>query len=108
MAEIRQAAAGNDTTQQPFLVNFAGDTFNTALYCARLLAQPEAVGYFSYVGTDPLSDGLIEMARSEDLSVDYLTQNAHHNIGVYSVTTDNRGERSFHYWRYQSAARQLF
>ena len=37
-----------------------------------------------------------------------IGREAAHNIGIYSVQTDAAGERSFHYWRDASAARQLF
>lgn len=108
MAEIRQKRSQTSDAGDGFSVNFAGDTFNTAIYCARLLGGANQVGYVTRIGYDPLSSGLIEMSKSEGLSTDYIAKDHHHNIGIYSVTTDNMGERSFHYWRNQSAARQLF
>ena len=104
MAEIRSA---RDSSAQ-FAVNFAGDSFNTAIYAARLLNKPNSVGYMTRIGTEPLSDGLLAMAEAEDLNIDAIARDNHKNIGIYSVTTDAHGERSFHYWRGDSAARTLF
>ena len=112
MAEIRQARLSDHgtktTSASGFSINFAGDTFNTAIYCQRQLGTSQTVGFVSRIGTDPLSDGLVAMAQSESLSCDYLARDSARNIGIYSVATDNQGERSFHYWRNQSAARGLF
>lgn len=101
MAEIRKSESG-------FAVNFAGDTFNTAIYAQRHMPQPQSVGYMTRIGTDPLSSGLLTMAQEEQLACDMIAKDNSLNIGIYSVTTDALGERSFHYWRSQSAARRLF
>ena len=105
MAEIRSAHQ-NKTTE--FAVNFAGDSFNTAVYAARLLGDDGQVGFMTRIGTEPLSDGLLTMAKSEGLYLDAIARDSRKNIGIYSVTTDAHGERSFHYWRNDSAARGLF
>lgn len=100
MAEIRHDGPG-------YAVGFAGDTFNTAVYLRRAL-QGGSVGYLTRVGTDPLSAGFRALARQEGLDVSHIHQEPAHNIGIYTVQTDDRGERSFAYWRDTSAARQLF
>ena len=105
MAEIRSA---HDTTSAQFKVNFAGDSFNTAIYAARQLNESQNVGYMTRIGTEPLSDGLLDVAKSEGLYLDAIARDTQKNIGIYSVTTDAHGERSFHYWRNDSAARTLF
>ena len=102
MAEIRQDSSG------AFQVGFAGDTFNTAVYCARELGQPGAVGYLSCLGEDPLSRSLMPTFEDEGIDVRAIRFDQERNIGIYSVSTDEKGERSFHYWRSQSAARLLF
>ena len=102
MAEIRQDQSSG------FAVNFAGDTFNTAVYAARALGSDGAVGYMTSVGEEPLSLGLLDMADAEGLDTQSITQDPSRNIGIYSVATDAAGERSFHYWRSESAARLLF
>jgi 2-dehydro-3-deoxygluconokinase len=100
MAEIRRDGPG-------FAVGFAGDTFNTAVYCRRRLTDG-TVGYLTRVGTDPLSAGFLDLARHEELDATPIRQETAHNIGIYTVQTDAHGERSFAYWRDTSAARQLF
>lgn len=102
MAEIRQNAADG------FAVNFAGDTFNTAIYAARALGGKRAVGYLTRIGMEPLSTALLDMAKAEALDISAITRDDERNIGIYSVATDAAGERSFHYWRSESAARQLY
>lgn len=102
MAELRRADDAG------FGVGFAGDTYNTAVYCARGLDQAQSVGFFSRVGADPLSAEFIRIAGREDLEVSHLARDKTRNIGIYAVATDANGERSFSYWRDQSAARQLF
>lgn len=100
MAEIRRDGS-------EYAVGFAGDTFNTAVYCRRGL-KGGTVGYLTRVGTDTLSEGFMALARSEALDVTPIRREAAHNIGIYTVQTDDQGERSFAYWRSSSAARQLF
>ncbi len=104
MAELRR----DDDENSGFQVGFAGDTFNTAVYCARALGEDRSVGYFTRVGTDPLSQDLITMAKQHGLDGSYIARDSDHLIGIYAVSTDATGERSFSYWRENSAARQLF
>jgi 2-dehydro-3-deoxygluconokinase len=101
MAELRRSPSG-------FAVGFAGDTFNTAVYCKRVLGQNHSVGYFSRVGSDPLSEDLVGMAEQEGLDAAHIAKDREKLIGIYAVSTDATGERSFSYWRENSAARQLF
>lgn len=91
-----------------FNVGFAGDTFNTAVYCAKALGSKGNVSYLSRVGTDPLSAAFLQFATHHGLDTTQVHQDSEKNIGIYSVSTDASGERSFHYWREQSAARRLF
>ena len=102
MAEIRREP------ELGFRVGFAGDTFNTAVYCARQLGASGRVGYCTRVGLDPLSEAFLAMAAEEDLDVSHVARDQEHYIGIYTVSTDAVGERSFHYWRSSSAARGLF
>ncbi len=102
MAELRR----NNT--DGFSVGFAGDTFNTAVYVSRTIPQPQAVGYLTRIGSDPLSEELLKLAREEFLDVSGIAQDQEKQIGIYAVSTDQAGERSFSYWRDDSAARRLF
>ena len=91
-----------------FRVGFAGDTFNTAVYCARQLGPSGRVGYCTRIGLDPLSEAFLAMAREESIDVSQCARDRERFIGLYTVSTDAVGERSFHYWRSSSAARRLF
>ena len=102
MAEIRQEPAVG------FRVGFAGDTFNTAVYCARESGPSARVGYCTRVGADPLSRAFLDAAREEGIDVAQVGVDGQRSIGIYAVSTDETGERSFHYWRSESAARRLF
>lgn len=100
MAEIRSQDDG-------FAVGFAGDTYNTAVYAARQLDASGQVGYVTRIGREPLSMALLDHASAEGLDVSHVAPDASRNIGIYAVATDAQGERSFSYWRSDSAARQL-
>ena len=102
MAEIRQDPTAG------FRVGFAGDTFNTAVYCAREFGPSARIGYCTRVGRDPLSRAFLSAAGDEGIDVSQVGADDERNIGIYAVSTDDAGERSFHYWRGDSAARGLF
>ena len=102
MAELRRAESGE------FRVGFAGDTFNTAVYCRRALGHDGCVSYFTRLGLDSLSQEAVQFARGERLGTESIQNTESAQIGIYSVATDQSGERSFSYWRDSSAARGLF
>jgi 2-dehydro-3-deoxygluconokinase len=89
---------------------FGGDTLNTAVYLSRLLAATHgwAVHYATGLGTDALSDGLMQRWLAEGLEVDLVRRIDGRLPGLYLIETDARGERRFSYWRDHSAARAYF
>ena len=101
MAELRR------NQDDGFVVGFAGDTFNTAVYCAREMGQQSKIGFFTRVGPDPVSADFIAMAMGEGLDASHIARDQQKLIGIYAVSTDETGERSFSYWRADSAARQF-
>jgi 2-dehydro-3-deoxygluconokinase len=102
MAELRHQQSSG------WAVGFAGDTFNAAYYCAASLRGSGAVAFHSVVGEDPLSDSFLRFAGEKGIATDTIRRDPTRNLGIYSVATDDRGERRFHYWRDRSAARSLF
>jgi len=84
---------------------FAGDTFNTAWYLARLCPD-WAVDYVTDTGVDPLSQQLAAFLVASGVGVDHLRTHPDATLGLYLISLHN-GERSFAYWRGQSAARRL-
>ncbi|MCH2563492.1 MAG: sugar kinase [SAR116 cluster bacterium] len=102
MAEIRTKG------DEGFRLGFDGDSYNTAVYAAREIRVPGAVAYLSRVGSEPLSAAFVKQAADEGIDVSHVAVDPDRHIGIYSVSTDAHGERSFHYWRSESAARRLF
>ncbi len=88
-----------------FALGFGGDTYNTAVYLARL-GIPTA--YATQLGDDPYSAGIVTGARAEGLDTDLITQVPGRNAGLYMIETSATGERTFHYWRDRAPARELF
>ena len=86
-------------------IGFGGDTLNTALYMARLGGH---VAYATALGGDPWSQEMREAWREEGLDVALALTDPDRNAGLYAIRTDDRGERSFTYWRNDSAARRFF
>lgn len=84
---------------------FAGDVFNSAVYLKRTQAAAEA-NFFSAVGTDDLSEGLIKRIHEENVNTDFVFRKEDRIVGAYYVQLDDEGERSFTYWRNQSAAKR--
>lgn len=84
---------------------YAGDTLNTAVYMAPLGLKPS---YITALGEDPFSEGMLALCRDEGIGVDLVVRRRDKLPGLYIVSTDERGERQFHYWRNNSAARTLF
>jgi 2-dehydro-3-deoxygluconokinase len=86
---------------------FAGDSLNVA-WAMRALLPPEVqVDYLTRIGTDSLSDAMLGMLRSAGIGTDTITRDEKRTVGLYTIQTDATGERSFSYWRSDSAARGL-
>ena len=86
-------------------IGFAGDTLNTAVYLARL--RP-GVSYLSNLGTDAFSARMLAMFAAEGIDCSLIGRHPTRLPGLYSIEVDATGERSFRYWRDNSAARTLF
>lgn len=85
---------------------FAGDTFNTAWYARRLLHEDWSVGYCSCIGTDAASEEMAAFMAGEGIDTSTLRRVPERSVGLYMISLD-KGERSFSYWRSQSAAKLL-
>ncbi|MEY1557155.1 sugar kinase [Yoonia sp. R2331] len=100
MAEL----APSETDGQ-FCLGFAGDTLNTAWYLARL-APSAQVAYFTAVGDDEISRDMRAFMRDGNINDRYIQTSPDKTVGLYMISLKD-GERSFSYWRGQSAARTL-
>jgi len=104
MVELAPAPGGAGL----FRLGAGGDSFNTAVYMRRLAgADGDRVCYVTALGRDGPSDRMIAAFRDEGLETDLVFRIDGAGPGLYLIETDPEGERRFHYWRGQSAARQL-
>ncbi len=85
-------------------LGIGGDTFNAAVYMAQM-SQTVIPTFFSAIGDDPFSQLLIVLCRQYGIKVDSIEKDDIRNIGLYSIINDDTGERKFHYWRSESAAK---
>ncbi len=85
---------------------FAGDTFNTAWYARRLLPAGVSVSYLSAVGDDALSAEMLGFMAQTNIDTQFVRKIPGRSPGLYLISLKD-GERSFSYWRGESAARQL-
>ncbi|MBM3117330.1 sugar kinase [Jeongeupia naejangsanensis] len=92
----------------PLERRWGGDTLNTAVYLARQLGDAHPVHYLSALGDDSLSDGLLADWQAEGIAIERIARLPGRLPGLYLVETDDAGERRFHYWRSDSAARHWF
>ena len=88
-------------------VGVAGDTLNTAIYLKRN-APAIQVDYVTRLGQEPFSRKIRDFIAAQRVDVDAIEYDVNGTPGLYAITTDAGGERSFTYWRDQSAARKMF
>ncbi len=86
-------------------LGFAGDTFNTAWYARAILPRERAVAYVTALGGDPFSRRMKDFIGNAGVETDRIRE-VERRPGLYAITLE-KAERSFTYWRSQSAARLL-
>lgn len=96
-------------SQALLALSFAGDTLNFATYLRRLLS-PEcfSIDYVTALGMDIYSDLMLTNWRHEGINTELIVQLPNKLPGLYLIRTDPNGERSFYFYRQNSAARELF
>lgn len=93
---------------------YGGDVLNTSVYIARLneiLKQHNNgldIFFATAMGQDTISEKFIHCWQEEGIDTSLVLRNPNKLPGVYWIQLDNKGERSFLYWRNDSAARYLF
>ncbi|MCW8331209.1 sugar kinase [Photobacterium sp. SDRW27] len=94
---------------QPLQRTFGGDTLNTALYLSRLgISRDLAVSYATALGVDNISLDMMESWQAECIDTSLVRKVTNKLPGLYLVETEPSGERHFHYWRNDSAAKFYF
>ena len=100
MVELSQAGAGL------LRKGFAGDTLNTAWYARACLDQDWSVDYCTALGDDAMSDEMVAFFAEAGIGTESIRRIKGKAPGLYMISLKD-GERSFSYWRDNSAARQL-
>ncbi len=86
-------------------LRYGGDVINTAVHLAR---AGDTVRLASAMGADPMSADLCAAWEAEGVDTSLVLRAADRLPGLYAIETDATGERSFHYWRSDAAARRMF
>ena len=94
-----------DLVQGAARLGFVGDTLNTTFYLARLGCD---VSYITNLGTDAFSTQMLHRFAAEGINYSLIGRHDTRLPGLYAIETDPGGERSFRYWREDSAAQTLF
>ena len=90
-----------------FISSYAGDVTNFCIYLKRL-SPSASVKFFSAIGEDPLSQKMGAFLLQEAIDTQLIFVSPDKTIGLYIVHTDDLGERTFSYWRSDSAAKRMF
>ncbi|MFC3441035.1 sugar kinase [Sphingobium rhizovicinum] len=86
-------------------LRYGGDVINTAVHLAR---SGDHVRLASALGADPMSAQLLSQWQVEGVDTALVIAAKGQLPGLYAIETDPDGERSFHYWRSEAAARRMF
>lgn len=101
-AMVELAPEGDDRYRQ----GFAGDCFNTVWHMGHLLADKARCGFVTTLGTDRFSERFVREMQADGLDTSGIMRDETRTMGLYLIELDG-AERSFHYWRKDSAARRL-
>ncbi|MDX8349301.1 sugar kinase [Cognatiyoonia sp. IB215446] len=88
-----------------YRLGFAGDTFNTTWYLARTASDVQLL-YLTAIGDDALSQQMRSFMCESGIDDQFVQVAQGRTVGLYLISL-NHGERSFSYWRGQSAAKTL-
>lgn len=89
-----------------FAKGYAGDTFNCAWYARKLLPADWSVAYGTALGQDAMSEEVAGFIAAQGIETDAIKRHPTRTVGLYMISLEN-GERSFSYWRGESAARTI-
>lgn len=85
---------------------FAGDVYNSAVYAKRRNNDID-VQILTAIGTDPISNAMVAQWNQDHIGHNLVSTSRHAHPGIYAISNDEDGERSFTYWRSASAAKEL-
>ena len=86
---------------------FGGDSLNSAVYLSRSAGDDIRIHYVTAMGNDPISEGIVDRWQEEGIDTSLVLRDNTRQPGLYLIQLDEQGERTFLYWRNQSAARYM-
>ena len=108
MIELNGDISSLENNSSNIKINFGGDTYNSAVYFSRLTNDKTNTFYSTALGKDNLSKKMISRFKNENIKCDYIRTDGENPPGLYSIEINEKGERSFSYWRDQSPSKYIF
>ena len=108
MIELNGDISSLENNSSNMKINFGGDTYNSAVYFSRLTNNKTNTFYSTALGKDNFSKKMISRFKSENIKCDYIRTDGENPPGLYSIEINEKGERSFSYWRDQSPSKYIF
>lgn len=105
MVELSPFPTQESIDREVMALGFAGDTYNTSIYMARLGIQTD---YVTNLGGDPYSAQILAQIKSENIGANLIRCLPGRSPGLYIIRNAPDGEREFFYWRKEAPARELF
>ena len=108
MIELNGDISSLENNSSNIKINFGGDTYNSAVYFSRLTNNKTNTFYSTALGKDNFSKKMISRFKNENIKCDYIRTDGENPPGLYSIEINEKGERSFSYWRDQSPSNYIF
>ena len=108
MIELNGDISSLENNSSNIKINFGGDTYNSAVYFSRLTNNKTNTFYSTALGKDNFSNKMISRFKNENIKCDYIRTDGENPPGLYSIEINEKGERSFSYWRDQSPSKYIF
>ena len=108
MIELNGDISSLENNSSNMKINFGGDTYNSAVYFSRLTNHKTNTFYSTALGKDNFSKKMISRFKNENIKCDYIRTDGENPPGLYSIEINEKGERSFSYWRDQSPSKYIF
>ena len=108
MIELNGDISSLENNSSNMQINFGGDTYNSAVYFSRLTNNKTNTFYSTALGKDNFSKKMISRFKNENIKCDYIRTDGENPPGLYSIEINEKGERSFSYWRDQSPSKYIF
>lgn len=91
-----------------YMKGIAGDVYNTSVYLKRLSDDLADVSMLTAIGEDRISKDMLKQFEAESINTNQVYYHPNKTLGCYMIDIDDKGERSFTYWRSNAAARDTF